>query len=201
MKEKPYHHGDLRNQLIEAGIELLNEEGISGFSLRKVAARCEVSHAAPYSHFKDVKELISAMSEHVTERFTDKLRASIQGAEDSLQAISSLGKAYIAFFEENPAYFPFLYYHSSISIDLEGKQEADDLYPPFAVFKATANQVFRSMNLKEEDDTKALLALWSMVHGIASLVTSKGIHYSGDWQDVFTFVTQMGRNDHEDARS
>lgn len=97
MNQKRYHHGDLRNTLIETGIELINEEGAGGFSLRKVAARCGVSHAAPYSHFKDVQQLMAAMADHVTEQFTFCLQASIEGQEDPMSAMGELGTAYIAF--------------------------------------------------------------------------------------------------------
>lgn len=183
MKEKPYHHGDLRNKLIEAGIGLINEDGLKGFSLRKVAAKCNVSHAAPYSHFKDIDELIYAMGEHVTERFMDKMRTSIRGQENSLEATSLLGQAYISFFIENPQYFQFLFYHSGLTIDLDNDNAND--YPPFALFRTTAYQMFHSIGLPEEAYTEKLIVLWSMVHGIASLLTNQGIRYSGDWIHVF----------------
>ena len=53
-----YHHGNLRQALIDAGIKIINEQGEDALSLRKAAALCEVSHAAPYAHFKDKEELI-----------------------------------------------------------------------------------------------------------------------------------------------
>ena len=61
MPKKQYHHKDLRNALIEKGIEIVNSEGLYSFSLRKVAAACGVSHAAPYSHFQSKEELLEAM--------------------------------------------------------------------------------------------------------------------------------------------
>ena len=53
-----YHHGNLREALIDAGIKIINENGEENLSLRKVAAACDVSHAAPYAHFRDKEELI-----------------------------------------------------------------------------------------------------------------------------------------------
>ena len=61
IKQQAYHHKNLRNALIEAGIELVSKEGINGFSLRKAAAACGVSHAAPYSHFQNKEDLLEAM--------------------------------------------------------------------------------------------------------------------------------------------
>ena len=187
MADKPYHHGNLKNELIESGIELINEEGLNSFSLRKVAAKCHVSNAAPYSHFKSIEDLIGAMSDHVTEQFMEKLHASIRGKEDSPEAIRLLGDAYIDFFTENPQYFQFLFYHTGIKIDLD--QESPDDYPPFALLRTTAYRLFRRIDLPEREYRERLAALWSVVHGIVSLLSTKGIQYSGNWHDVFAQIT------------
>ncbi len=189
MADRPYHHGNLKNELIESGIELINEEGLNGFSLRKVAAKCHVSNAAPYSHFKNIDDLIGAMSNHVTEHFMEKLYASISGKEDSLEAIILLGNAYIDFFTENPQYFQFLFYHSGIKIDLD--QESPDDYPPFALFRTTAYRLFCRQSLPEGVYRERLAALWSVVHGIASLLSTKGIRYSGNWHEVFAQISNQ----------
>ena len=182
VKEKPYHHGNLRSQLIEAGIKLINTDGIHSFSLRKVAAECNVSHTAPYSHFKNIDELVSAMGEHVTEQFMDTLRSSVQGQEGSPEAISRLGQAYIDFFMQHPQYFQFLFYHSGIIIDLDNYNS--DSYPPFTLFRTTAYQMFHSIGLPEAEFSHQLITLWAMVHGIASLLTNNGVRYSGNWRDL-----------------
>src|SRR5664279_157938 len=62
MSPKKYHHGDLKNALIQAGIKILSKEGVGGLSLRKVASKAGVSHSAPYSHFADKQALIAAIS-------------------------------------------------------------------------------------------------------------------------------------------
>ncbi|HWZ19753.1 MAG TPA: helix-turn-helix domain-containing protein, partial [Ktedonobacteraceae bacterium] len=62
-KPKPYHHGDLRNALIQAGLEILAEGGAQELDLRKVARRAGVSHAAPYRHFADKQALVAAINE------------------------------------------------------------------------------------------------------------------------------------------
>ncbi|SHI59388.1 transcriptional regulator, TetR family [Clostridium cavendishii DSM 21758] len=68
IKDK-YHHGDLNQKLIENGLLLLNKEGVDGFSLRKVASMCGVSHNAPYKHFKDKEELIDEIIKEVWKSF------------------------------------------------------------------------------------------------------------------------------------
>ena len=61
-RKKSYHHGDLKNALIKAGADILSNEGVSALSLRKVARKAGVSHAAPYAHFTDKQALIAAIS-------------------------------------------------------------------------------------------------------------------------------------------
>lgn len=63
--EKKYHHGDLKTELIKAGLQMIQEKGIEKVSLRKLAAMCNVSEAAPYSHFKNKEELLFAIQEYV----------------------------------------------------------------------------------------------------------------------------------------
>lgn len=181
---KPYHHGDLRNKLIETGIMLVSEEGMNNFSLRKVAARCGVSHGAPYAHFENMEALQKAMGEHVTERFLDKLHRAVQTETSSRTAITALGVAYINFFSDNPHYFNFLFYYSGISIDLD--HETCESYPPFAYFREISFAMLNEMGVPEEQRTANMLALWSMVHGMASLLTNQAVHYSGNWAEVLT---------------
>ena len=68
-----YHHGDLRNALIEEGIKMINAGGEEALSLRKLAEKCGVSMAAPYAHFKSKEDMINAIKEYVTESLSDYL--------------------------------------------------------------------------------------------------------------------------------
>ena len=73
-QDKNYHHGNLRNDLIEAGIEIVSEKGEKELSLRKIAAKCNVSQAAPYAHFQSKEELINAIQEYITDEFLKILK-------------------------------------------------------------------------------------------------------------------------------
>ena len=79
-----YHHGNLRQALIDAGIRIINEKGEDNLSLRKVAAACDVSHAAPYAHFKNKDELLEAMKKNVTDRITDELKTAVSRVKTSM---------------------------------------------------------------------------------------------------------------------
>src|SRR5882724_10802313 len=81
-RPKAYHHGDLRNALIEAGLELLSEGGASALDLRKVARKAGVSHAAPYRHFNDKQALIAAINTEGYHRLAAQIQQGLQAVPD-----------------------------------------------------------------------------------------------------------------------
>ena len=100
-----YHHGDLRNALIEESIKMINTSGEDSLSMRKLAEKCGVSMAAPYAHFKNKEEMINAIKKYVEEAFTEYLEKAISHCENDIEKkIITLGNAYITFFIENPEY-------------------------------------------------------------------------------------------------
>lgn len=191
MPKDTYHHGDLHRALIEAGIELVCKEGLEGFSLRKTAALCGVSHGAPYSHFKSGGELIRAMAAHVLEEFGQALQDAAGKPPHTLPGLVEMGRAYIRFFSLRPQYFTFLFYHSGVSVDLDDEQGVS--YKPFAVFRDVAYRVFADLGLPRQEYKKNLIALWSAVHGVASMLTNPAIHFTGDWTEtLFESVLLQG---------
>ncbi len=102
-----YHHGDLRAVLLEAGEAELAERGIEGFSLRGVAKRAGVSHAAPAHHFHDANGLLTALAAEGFRRFVDKQKARQQVAARpiALSQLVAAGMGYIDFAMAHPALF------------------------------------------------------------------------------------------------
>lgn len=183
MTDKPYHHGNLRNLLIETGIELINQEGIKEFSLRKVAALCGVSHAAPYGHFRNKEDLLKAMQEHVTEQLMGALKSSIQSCPDrnDPKVLLEMGKCYVMFFIEKPAYYPFIFSQSWMEINLSLDSDSAKNYPPFELLKTTAIKIFEKAGVPKEKIEDIIISLWATVHGLASIATMKNVHYDKDW--------------------
>ena len=130
-----YHHGNLRQALIDAGIRLINENGEESLSLRKVAAACNVSHAAPYAHFKDKDDLLDAMKKSVTDRFTCELENAVKDAGSADEALIEMGRTYVSFFSRNPDYFMFLFGKQNIAAHLQMNKEDKDDYPPFLLLR------------------------------------------------------------------
>ncbi|MCL1917019.1 MAG: TetR/AcrR family transcriptional regulator [Peptococcaceae bacterium] len=185
-KRQAYHHKDLKHALIERGIELINEEGLKTFSLRKVAAACGVSHAAPYSHFQNKEHLLSAMQDYVTNEFSKVLENTIAGCGNKPNALEYLGKAYVIFFMDNPHYFSFLFTQSHVQIDLSFSADSHNTYKPFEIYKELGLALLDKSNYPEAGRKDAIIAMWSFVHGLASLVTMKNVHYDEDWRDKIT---------------
>ena len=181
-----YHHGNLRQALIEAGIKIINENGEENLSLRKVAALCNVSHAAPYAHFKNKDELLEAIKNSVTERFMEELLNAVEGKPTADQAIIAMGRTYIQFFSSNPDYFAFIFGKQNINAHLKMNREYKDDYPPFLLLRRMYLKHLEENGLEKtfEEQEIELIKIWSIVHGMASIACMKGIKSSVNWNDI-----------------
>ncbi len=181
-----YHHGNLRQALIEAGIRIINESGEDGLSLRKAAMACNVSHAAPYAHFKDKDELIEAIKSSVTEQFMKELEDAVNGAPDSETALISMGKRYVSFFIRKPDYYKFLFGRRNIIAHLRIDEKADEDYPPFVLLKKTYLKYLKEKEIEknEKEQEIELLNLWASAHGLAAIACMPGVTASFDWNEM-----------------
>lgn len=186
MPKKQYHHKDLRNALIEKGIEIVNSEGMNSFSLRKVAAACGVSHAAPYSHFQSKEELLDAMQQHITDQFSKILEETISDYEDTPELLKNMGVAYVSFFIDNPHYFSFIYSQSNVNIDLTFGSSDEENYRPFVIYKTVVSKILDRINYPMQKQEDVIIALWAFIHGITSLATMKHVSYDGNWKQKVT---------------
>ena len=186
VERQTYHHKNLKNHLIEKGIEVVSVEGRGSFSLRKVAAACGVSHAAPYSHFQNKDDLLNAMHDYITDEFSKTLEDIITAHSDNPDILAYLGKAYVMFFIKNPYYFSFLYAQSNMQIDLSFNEAGRQKYAPFETFKGLALSLMDKTTYPKEKQKDAVIALWSFIHGIASLATMKNVRYDEDWGEKIT---------------
>lgn len=180
-----YHHGNLRQALIDAGIKIINRHGEENLSLRKVASACNVSHAAPYAHFKDKDELIEEIKSTVTERFMNALEKSVKDSPDTQTALVNMGKAYVLFFIDNPDYFKFLFGSQNVTAHLNLDKNYKNDYPPFMLLKNTYLKYIKENGTENftEDQELELLSLWSHVHGLASIACMSKVKVSFDWKD------------------
>lgn len=184
MQNRQYHHGDLRNSLIEAGIELINREGASQLSLRKVAALCGVSQAAPYSHFQSKEDLQDAIRDYVIVQFMEVLENSIEDCQDqnNPRVLIQMGKNYVMFFIKNPQYFPFVFSQQWMEVNLSLDGDETRNFPPFQLLKTKAVPILSKLGMSKERMEDAIISMWATVHGLASIATMKNVHYNKDWE-------------------
>ena len=184
--EDKYHHGNLKQALIDAGIRIINKEGEQRLSLRKVAAACGVSHSAPYAHYKDKDELLSAIKSSVTEQFTEYLYKAVDEMkeESAEKAIVAMGRSYVKFFIDNPDYYQFLFYNQKITVHLMAGENHEEDYPPYLLLKELFLRYLdeKGINLSYEEKEIELIKIWSTVQGIASIACMENVTTSKPWE-------------------
>lgn len=168
-RKTSYHHGNLRAALLAAALAILEREGLAGLTLRKVAAKARVSHAAPAHHFPTIKALETALATIAFERFRDAM-ASARAASptDPAAQIRAAGDGYLAFARTNPALFRLMFVESRLDwSDAPLKEAATASFQQLVEITAPfADQ----LGLTDADDRAELQRLvWANAHGFAHL--------------------------------
>jgi len=164
-----YHHGNLREALIEAALGLIREKGPAGFTFAEAARAAGVSPAAPYRHFRDRDALLADVARRGFEAFAVALASAWDGGRPSpREAFHRLGAAYLAFAASEPAYFSAMFETGlSLSDYPEVRAEGDRA---FAVLREACEAMIATLP-KDRRPPPLMMALhmWSLSHGIAAL--------------------------------
>ena len=181
-----YHHGDLRNALIEEGIKMINSSGEESLSMRKLAEKCGVSMAAPYAHFKNKEEMINAIKQYVEDAFTEYLQAAVNKAEADVEArIVALGISYVSFFIDNPEYFTFLFSRGYVHLNLDFKSPDENTFKPYKLLKDLCSRYFdeKKPGLSDYEKELEIIRIWSSVQGVTSIIFMKNVKWSHGWKE------------------
>lgn len=161
----PYHHGDLRNALIATALTALEEQGAEALTLREVARRAGVSHAAPYRHFADKSALLFAVAEHGFDLLLQRLREAADAHSDPRLRVRAALASYVRFGRDAPQQVALMF-GGGVSLDADPrvKQAAG------AAFSELAGLVRAALLPPLRADAQSVaLGLWAQAHGLLLL--------------------------------
>ena len=168
-KRRGYHHGNLREALIEAALELIAAKGAAGFTFAEAARSAGVSPGAPYRHFHDRDALIADVARRGFEQFAEDLaRAWNDGRPDPHTALQNLGAAYLAFARDEPAYYTAMF---EAQLPTQANRElAQASDHAFAILRQAVETLIAGLPARRRPPAMMVsLHIWSLAHGIASL--------------------------------
>jgi len=167
--QRGYHHGNLKEALLRAALELIAKKGPAGFTFAEAARWAGVSPAAPYRHFRDRDELLSNVALRGFHQFEATLsKAWDDGRPDVFVALDRLGKAYLDFARTEPAYYSAMF---EAGVPLASNPELREAGErAFAVLRSAAEKLCAQMPPRGRPPALMVaLHIWAVAHGIASL--------------------------------
>jgi AcrR family transcriptional regulator len=170
MRRPPYHHGNLREALLNGAVRIIAEAGPTAFTLREVARRAGVSHNAPYRHFRDKDALLAAVAAQGFRELTQSMRKAGEQQSNALDKLKQSGMAYVAFAVRRPEHFTVMF-----DAPVTGSKNPEYLQASQEAFQTLVSYIQDSQEegrLSAENTMERALYAWSLVHGIAKLAVS-----------------------------
>jgi AcrR family transcriptional regulator len=164
-----YHHGNLREALVTAALDLIARKGPAGFTFAEAARAAGVSAAAPYRHFRDRDALMADVARRGFELFEQRLAAAWDdGRPNALAALDAMGRAYLAIARDEPAYFSAMF-ESGLPFEAHPQvREVGDR--ALGVLRKACEVVVTTVPADKRPPAMMMaLHIWSLSHGIASL--------------------------------
>lgn len=175
---RTYHHGELRDALLEAGAELITKAGWAAFTLREAARRAGVSHNAPYRHFRDKDELLAAVAAQGFERLTASMQRAASRGKTAAERWQLSGHGYIAFALRHPNYFLVMFDSTpEVSGHPACQAAGQGAFETLLGFVAEAQAEGAVMG---GDPMPVALTSWATVHGLAKLAIAERMPVRGD---------------------
>lgn len=169
-KKKPYHHGDLRNAVIDAALRLIQTQGAGSWTMREIAKEAGVSVAAPYRHFKDKNAVLCAVAEQGFLELDAVLSQARQNTSgDAMAQVRALVHAYLQFAKEHPERFAVMF--DRTAQEVAGPAAARCV----AAFEAAITAWQAAGNQRNATPHELATVLWAAAHGLATIaLANKG---------------------------
>lgn len=195
-KKSAYHHGNLRAELIQAGLAIVAEDGVDTVSLRAVARRAKVSHSAPYHHFSNKAELLAALAAAGFERLVAEIRAGSDSMSPAspIDQLRSLGRTYMNFAASNPSVFRMMFRpeltHPSQHPVLQGAEAL-----AFGTLMEIIIACQQHQQLPAGDPFALAVCAWSAVHGLSTLRVEQLLQETPlgayDWNQIVDTINEF----------
>lgn len=168
---KGYHHGRLKEALMEAARSLVARHGPAGFTLAEAAKLVGVTPAAPYRHFSDRDALMGEVAKQGFENFHGRLSAAWDnGRPDPVEAMKRMGRAYLAFARDEPGYYFTMFGHAQRLSNGGGDAAAQKAFDALATAAAV---VLERRGSSVAGARKLAFEIWSLSHGVATLMLGR----------------------------
>ncbi|MDM8535605.1 TetR/AcrR family transcriptional regulator [Desulfobacterales bacterium HSG17] len=168
--KKRYHHGDLKNKLLETALEIISKEGLEKVSMRELGQRLGVSRSAPYRHFSDKSALLCTIAEQGFKELTDQINiTNAQNANNPLNLITMVGIAYVKFALANPVHYRMMFGNEIVE-----RKRTPEL---IRLVEEAFNSILKIINSCQAEGLVKPLnpyivanTFWSITHGISTLL-------------------------------
>jgi AcrR family transcriptional regulator len=168
VRAAPYHHGSLREAMLQAAERILERDGIAGLTLRAAAREAGVSHAAPKNHFGDIRGLLSELAAVGFVRFAAALVANTREGDPPKARLAAIGHGYVTFAQENPGLFLLMFRSERLDFKRPALRAAGEA--AFGVLAGTLGSHGPYQAPLALSQAARITAAWSLVHGFAMLM-------------------------------
>ena len=177
-----YHHGDLKRALTGAALQLVQEKGPKGFTLREVARRAGVSAAAPYRHFADKAQLLAAVATQGFVQLHETLDATVAAHSDLSEQALAMGKAYVRWAVSHPDYYQVMF-----GTELDKTESPEVILAGARAFEDLLDTIKRCQEtglIPAGDPRETAGPIWSLLHGISMLTIGSDLTHVGIREDT-----------------
>jgi len=189
-----YHHGNLKDSLIEEALIMIETDGIANITLRELTARVGTSRSAVYRHYGSKDDLIKAVVLSALDKLDAAVHPTLLGDADILLKLYAMGKAYMQFAIKNPNLYRTIF-GNEIRKEREESCDIND-EKAAAGFHALVGLITQAQELelvKKDDPFMQSTVIWSMMHGLSNLLIDGHIHIQENIDELYelTFKTLL----------
>ncbi len=191
MKTK-YHHGNLRESLIQTALKIIEKDGLSSLTLRDIALEVGTSHSAIYRHFSSKEDLIQTVMLEGFEKFENLIAPILLQKEHTvIQRLQNMGIAYIDFAIKNPTIYRMIFGPELQDTRMQNSDINDETKAAgFHALIALLVEGQESGLFKKDNPMIQATVIWSTIHGLSNLFIDGHLHVKENLEIIFNTATK-----------